>query len=209
MRSAGGEGRGRGCWQKASIIDILPRSTTVTDRRKFSPAQGPSLSERYLRREPSPPLSPWANKKIGRQSFAAVKTKSVDDGSTITVCSRPGPWSCKRGKEGSGGGRLENRDDNPFSLPPPRFQRWSNTLSLSSNVRGILKDVCEKRIFLSSPFENVSERRDGSFIYFLFSLVFSSFLLFFGTFLDEQSKPRIFALVENSSSYRYPFLSRK
>lgn len=52
-----GEGRGRGCWQKASIIDILPRSTTVTDRRKFSPAQGPSLSERYLRREPSPPLS--------------------------------------------------------------------------------------------------------------------------------------------------------
>lgn len=128
-RGKGGAG-GKGCWQKASIIDILPRSTTVTGRRKFSPGSL-SLSERYLLVPPSssllpppppPSSSPLANKKIGRQSFAVVKTKSVDDGSTITVCSRP-PWtvilvSRERGSE-EGGSKIETIT--------PRFQRWSNT----------------------------------------------------------------------------------
>lgn len=93
-----------------------------------------------------------------------------------------------RGKgERERGGRLENRDDNP-----PSLQFESNTLSLSSNVRGILKDVCEKNLFILCLRERLGDEM-CSFVSFLFSLsrrlfsfIFSSsFLFFFGIFLDK------------------------
>lgn len=83
----------------------------------------------------------------------------------------------RRGVE-EGGSKIETITPPPS---PPRFQRWSNTLSLSSNVRGILKDVCEKRIFLSSPFENVS--RETRWFFYLYS--FFSRFFFFSFFLEH------------------------
>lgn len=189
----------RGCSQKASIIDILPRSTTVTDRRKFSPG---SLLIRTLPssrdREPSPlppPLSPRSPSKQEDRPAEFCRGKNEIRGRWFDDHGMQPPWTVilEAGRGRERGGRLENRDDNP-SPSPLRFQRWSNTLSLSSNVRGILK-ACARRIFLSSPLrENVFGRRDASFIYFLFFplsrclfsfLFFFSFRNFFGIFLDE------------------------
>lgn len=112
----------------------------------------------------------------------------------------------RRGVE-EGGSKIETIT--PPSLPPPIPKVEQHPLPFFKRSRNLKRCVREENLFILSLRERLS--RDEMILLFIFFFLsfFLLFFFFFGTFLDEQSKPRIFALVENSSSYRYPFLSRK
>lgn len=117
----------------------VPSVNYATDRRKFSPGVLCSLVPEANVTSSRPRSPPEQTRRSAVEAFAGVKTKSVDDASTITVCSRPGPWSWKR-KARAGLCPLRNPADT-F-----RFQSWSNTLFFFKRSRN-LKSMCEKNLF--------------------------------------------------------------
>lgn len=185
MRSARKGGRGRS--QKASIIDILPRSTTVTDRRKFSPG---SLLIRTLpsSRDPSPPPSLSLSKQEDRPA-EFCRGKNEIRGRWFDDHGMQPPWTVIL-EEGRGRGSEEggSKIETITPLPPVRKQHPLSFFKRSRN----LKRCVREESFYPLP-SRTSRGRDVFFRFFSFLSLSSSFFFyfffflpsFFGIFLDK------------------------